>query len=208
MAFNNLNFNSTVFYGLGWPTTFQFTIPSTYEMPAAGYIDIELNLTNLVPGTDSNIVTSNGKYYYRATSTGTKTMNLKTSGSQTASVSVELIHGDFAAASAAQTTRQYVSVAAQNVTFTGNRATGFYNNTVYCYSNSNYSTRIGSFSGTRTGFITYTYYNGAFTFTGIIDATATVYMRAQDNTYNYTASTTALNMYNGNVSCAVSRARR
>lgn len=209
MAFSNLNFNSTVYYGLDWPTTFQFTIPSTYEIPAAvGHIDIELNLTNLVPNNDTNIIQNGGKYYYRASSTGTKTMNLKTSGSQTASVSVELIHADFAPASAAQTTRQYVSIAAQNVTFTGNRASGFYSNTVYCYSNSNYSTQIGSFSGTRTGFIQYTYYNGAFTFTGVIDANATVYMRAQDNTYNYTASTTALNMYNGGVSCSVSRARK
>ncbi len=208
MSFTGLNFSSTVYYGLGWPTKFQFTIPNTYEIPAVGYIDIELNLTNLVPGTDSNIVTSGGKYYYRATSTGTKTMNLKTAGSQTASVSVELIHGDFLPASAAQTTRSYVSIAAQNVQFT-NYGSNYYNNTVTCYSNSGYSTSIGSFTGTRSGnAFNRKYWNGAFTFTGVIDATATVYMRSQDNTYNYTTSTTALNMYNGGVSCSVTRNRR
>ena len=205
MTFTNPNFNSTVFYGLGWPTTFQFTIPNSYDMPAGG-IDIELNLVNLVPD-DANIIQSGGKYYYRATSKGTKTLNLKTSGSQTASVSVELIHGDFVPVSTAQTTRSYVTIEEQSVQFTGNRASGYYNNTVRCYSNSGYSTQVGSFTGTREYNWGWQYYNGAFTFTAVVDATQTIYMRYQDNTYNYTASATALDMYEG-TSCAVTRTRR
>ncbi len=204
MSFTNLNFNSTVYYGLGWPTTFQFTIPDSYEMPAGG-IDIELNLTNLVPNNDANITQSGGKYYYRATSKGTKTLNLKTSGSQTASVSVGLIHSDFSNGYAAQTTRSYVTIAAQKVQFTGNYANYYYNNTVSCYSDSGFSTQVGSFTGTRTGGMgNRKYYNGAFTFTGIVDATQTVYM--QYNYYDYyyfNSSAIALDMFNG-TSCAVS----
>lgn len=206
ITFTGLNFNSAVYYGLGWPTTFQFTIPATYQMPASGYIDIELNLTNLVPGTDSNIISSGGKYYYRATSTGTKTMNLTTSGSQTASVGVELVHGDFVSASAAQTTRSYVSIPAQNVQFT-DYGNNYYNNTVTCYSNSGYTTSVGSFTGTRSGTFNRRYWNGAFTFTGIVDATQTIYMRYRATNYDYTTSATALDMYNG-TSCSVGRTRR
>lgn len=205
MTFSNLNFNSTVYYGLGWPTSFQFTIPNDYQMPAGG-IDIELNLTNLVPD-DANIIQSGGKYYYRATTKGTKTLNFKTAGSQTASVSVELIHEDFAPVTGSQTTRSYVTIAAQKVQFTGNRAGNYYNNTVTCYSNSNYSTSVGSFTGTREYNWGWQYYNGAFTFTAVVDATQTIYMRYQDNTYNYTSSARALAMYNG-TSCEVTRARR
>lgn len=204
--FTGLNFNSTVYYGTGWPTTFQFTIPNSYQMPAVGYIDIELNLTNL-ESNDANITYSNGKYYYRATSKGTKTLNLKTAGSQTASVGVELNHGDFISATGTQTTRQYVSIAAQNVQFTGS-GSNYYNNTVTCYSDSNYSTAVGSFTGTRSGnVLNRKYWNGAFTFTGIVDANQTIYMRAAVDgwlgTTYYIASATAINMYNG-TSCAVS----
>lgn len=207
ITFSNLKFNSTVFYGLGWPTTFQFTIPDTYQMPAIGYIDIELNLTNLVPNNDANIHSSGGKYYYRATSKGTKTLSLKTSGSQTASVSVELLHGDFVPATGTQTTRQYVTIAAQSIEFTG-RASNYYGNTVTCYSDSNYSTSVGSFTGTRTGWVmNYSYYNGEFTFTRIVDAEQTIYMRYVSSGWfgstNYVASATAINMYNG-ISCSVS----
>lgn len=206
-SFSNLNFNSTVYYGLGWPTTFQFTIPNTYEMPVTGFIDIELNLTNLVPNNDANIIQSGGKYYYRANSTGTKTLNLKTSGSQTASVSVELIHGDYLPASAAQTTRSYVSIPAQNVQFT-DYGSNYYNNTVTCYSDSGYTASVGSFTGTRNGTaLNRRYWNGAFTFTGIVDATQTIYMRYRASNYDYTTSATALDMYNG-TSCSVGRTRR
>ena len=204
--FSGLSFG-TVFYGRGWPTTFSFTIPNDFEMPAAGYVDIEIGLTNLEPD-DANIITSGGKYYYRATSTGTKTISLKTSGSQTAAVGVQLSHSSFATAIGTQTTRSYVSIAAQNVQFTGNRASGYYNQTVKCYSDSGYSTQVGSFTGTRTSsYGNYSYYNAAFTFTSVVDATQTIYMRYQDNTYNYTSSATALNMYDG-TSAAVTRARR
>ena len=48
------------------------------------------------------------------------------------------------------------------------------------------------------------YYNGAFTFTGIVDATQTIYMVYEADRYDYTASATALSMYNG-TSCAVTR---
>lgn len=204
--FTGLNFNSTVYYGTGWPTTFQFTIPNSYEMPAVGYIDIELNLTNLERN-DANITYSNGKYYYRASSKGTHTLNLKTAGSQTASVSVELIHGDFVPATGTQTTRQYVSIAAQKVQFTDS-GSNYYNKTVTCYSDNNYSTAVGSFTGTRSGnVLNRKYWNGAFTFTGIVDANQTIYMRAAVDSWfgttYYIASATAINMYNG-TSCAVS----
>lgn len=204
--FTGLSFG-TVYYGRGWPTTFSFTIPGDFQMPAVGYIDIELGLTNLEPNNDSNIISSGGKYYYRATSTGTKTMNLKTADSQTAAVGVQLSHNSFTTAVGTQNTRSYVSIAAQNVQFTGNRAGNYYNNTVRCYSNSGYSTQVGSFTGTRAYNWGWQYYNGAFTFTSAVDATQTIYMRYQDNTYNYTSSATALDMYNG-TSCEVTRARR
>ena len=205
--FSGLSFG-TVFYGRGWPTTFRFTIPSDFEMPAVGYIDIELGLTNLVPN-DANIITAEGKYYYRAYSTGTKTLSLKTADSQTAAVGVQLKHRFFATAVGTQSTRSYVTIAAQKVQFTGSYANNYYNNTVRCYSDSGFSTQVGSFTGTRTGGMgNRKYYNGAFTFTGIVDATQTVYMRYQSNSwfdsYDYTASTTALNMYEG-TACDVTR---
>ena len=206
--FTSLSFG-TVYSGLGWPTTFSFTIPTDFEMPSIGYIDIELNLTNLEPDSDSNIITSGGKYYYRASSTGTHTMSLKTSGDRTAAVGVQLRHSSFAEATATQSTRSYVTIAARNVRFTGDYAQNYYSHTVTCYSDSGYSTSIGSFTGTRSG------YNGAFTFTGVVDATQTVYMRYRGSGSsggpgggpgdNYTASATALDMYNGGISCEVSR---
>lgn len=202
--FSNLSFG-TVYYGRGWPTTFSFTIPNDFEMPAVGYVDIELNLTNLEPNSDANIIETGGKYYYRATSKGTKTMNLKTADSQTAAVGVQLSHSSFATAIGTESTRSYVSIPAQNVQFTGNYANNYYNNTVRCYSDSGYSTQVGSFTGTRTGGMgNRKYYNGAFTFTGIVDATQTIYMVYEADWYDYTASATALSMYNG-TSCAVTR---
>ena len=201
--FTGLSFG-TVYYGRGWPTTFSFTIPNDFEMPAVGYIDIELGLTNLVPD-DANIITSEGKYYYRAYSTGTKTLSLKTADSQTAAVGVQLKHSSFAPAVGTQNTRSYVTIAAQRVQFTGDYARYYSGNTVRCYSDSGYSTQVGSFTGTRTGnWNNYRYWNGQFTFTAPVDATQTVYM--QYNYYDYyyfNSSAIALDMFNG-TSCAVS----
>ena len=202
--FTGLSFG-TVFYGRGWPTTFRFTIPNDFEMPAVGYIDIELGLTNLEPNNDANIITAEGKYYYRAYSTGTKTLSLKTADSQTAAVGVQLRHRSFAPAVGTQSTRNNVTIAAQKVQFTGNYAGYYSGNTVRCYSDSGYSTQVGSFTGTSTG---RRYYNGAFTFTAPVDATQTIYMRYQyqyqywGTTYNFTSSATALDMFNG-TTCAV-----
>ena len=205
--FTDLSFG-TVYYGNGWPTTFSFTIPNDFTMPSAGYIDIELNLTNLVPDVDANIVTSGGKYYYRATSKGTKTVSLKTADNRTAAVGVQLRHSSFAEATATQSTRNYVTIAAQKVQFTGTYSSNYNEQTVRCYSDSGYSTQVGSFTGTRaaSGW-NYNYYNGAFTFTASVDATQTIYMRYQSNRYNYTASATAWDMYKG-TSCAISRSNR
>lgn len=201
IEFTNLNFNSTVLYGLGWPTTFQFTIPNDYQMPAAGYIDIELNLTNLVPD-DANIFQSGSKYYYRATSKGTKTVNLKTAGSQTASVSVELIHGDFVPASQAQTTRSYLNIAAGKITNSGpNNSLRQSRNTVNIYTNKGLTNQVASYT-TNTG--SYSTYNSATNYTAaafspnIVDATDKLYLSMYSN-YNrttYYASTTAEALYN------------
>lgn len=181
-----------------FPLQFKVEVAAKSLTPNAGDLPVE-------PGETIISGQSGGKYYYRATSKGTKTLNLKTSGSQTASVSVELIHGDFVPVSTAQTTRSYVTIAAQSVQFTGNRASGYYNNTVRCYSDSSYSTQVGSFTGTANWRLQY--FNGEFTFTAAVDATQTIYMRYQDSTNNYTASATALDMYEG-TSCAVTRTRR
>lgn len=179
-----------MYYGIGWPTTFTFTIPNSYEMPAVGYIDIELNLTNLVPD-DNNIYESGGKYYYRASSKGSKTLNFKTATSQSAAVGVELVHNDFISITSTQATRSYVSIAAQKIQFNN----GNYNTrTVTCYSDSGYNNRVGSFTGTSNN---RRYYNGAFTFTGIVDANQTIYMRYVNGNRSYVASATAIAMYNG-----------
>jgi hypothetical protein len=203
MTFSNPNFDSTVYYGTGWPTTFQFTIPNSYEMPAVGYIDIELNLTNLVPN-DANITYSNGKYYYRATSKGTKTLNLKTAGSQTASVSVELIHGDFVPATGSQITRQYLSIASGKIT---NRIADVnyysrpfrYSSTVNIYSNKNLSNQVSTYTVTASDWSETATSNSVANFSpNIVNATDKLYLsmysRQMGNTYY--ASTTAETLYN------------
>lgn len=195
---------STVFSGNGWPATFSFTIPTSYEMPAEG-IDIELGLTNLIPTDDSGINKVGGKYYYHVTSTGTKTLNFKTADNRTADVSVELTNQEFEVLTSSQT-RSNVSIASQRIQFTGNYNYAYYDNTVTCYSDSGYSTQVGSFTGTRTGTMgNRKYYNSAFTFTGVVDANQTIYMLYSDTgwwTTNYVASATAINMYNG-TSCNI-----
>ena len=202
MEFSNPNFNSTVYYGTGWPTTFQFTIPNSYEMPAVGYIDIELNFTNLVPN-DQNITQSGGKYYYRATSKGTKTINLKTAGSQTASVSVELIHGDFVPATGSQTTRQYLTIASGRITNSvPNSGSPFryYNNTVNVYTNKALTNQVSSYTtATANRNVTSAASNSAANFSpNIVDATTKLYlsMYSNNNATTYYASTTAGDLYN------------
>lgn len=200
MEFTNLNFNSTVLYGIGWPTSFQFTIPNSYQMPASGYIDIELNLTNLVPN-DANITTNGGKYYYRATSKGTKTLNFKTADSQTASVSVELIHGDFVPATGSQTTRQYLNIDAGKITNNGvNNAFRTYRNTVTVYSNRSLTQQVSSYETNSTGrnASSATNYSAANFASNIVDADKklTLSMYSNYNGTTYYASTTAEALYN------------
>ena len=210
MTFSNLNFNS-VFYGLGWPTSFQFTIPNDYQMPAGG-IDIELNLTNLVPD-DAYIIQSGGKYYYRTTTKGTKTLNFKTAGSQTASVSVELLHGDFVPATGTQTTRQYLTIANGRVTNSlagyGNYRPFYYqNNPVTIFTNKDATGQVASYTTNRS---TNNYQStsqtnsAAFTFTEIVDASTKLYLQmhaqiyynySSNYYYDFWASTTAENLYN------------
>ena len=198
--FTGLNFNSTVYYGTGWPTTFQFTIPNSYEMPAVGYIDIELNLTNLVPN-DANITESGGKYYYRATSKGTKTLNFKTAGSQTASVSVELLHGDFVPATGSQTTRQYLNIAAGKITNSAaNNAFRNSRNTVTVYSNRSLTQQVSSYETNSTGRnqTSATNYSAANFANNILNADSNLYfsMYSNYNSRTYYASTTAGTLYN------------
>lgn len=197
--FTGLSFSS-VLYGRGWPTTFQFTIPNSYEMPAVGYIDIELNLTNLVPN-DANITENGGKYYYRASSKGTKTLNLKTAGSQTASVTVELIHGDFIPASQSQTTRTYLKIEAGKITNVGpNNAFRNNRNTVYVYTDKNSSTQVASYQTNSTGYnvTSATNYSAANFASNIVDADTKLYlsMYSNNNKYTYRATTTAGTLYN------------
>jgi len=122
-------------------------------------------------------------------------------------VGVQLRHRSFAPAVGTQSTRNNVTIAAQKVQFTGDYAGYYSGNTVRCYSDSGYSTQVGSFTGTRTGnWNNYRYWNGQFTFTAPVDATQTIYMRYQyqywGTTYNFTSSATALDMFNG-TSCEV-----
>ena len=199
--FTNLNFNSTVLYGLGWPTTFQFTIPNSYEMPAVGYIDIELNLTNLEPN-DSNITESGGKYYYRATSKGTKTLNLKTAGSQTASVGVELVHGDFIPATGTQSSRSYLNIAAGKITNSvPNASNPFRNsrNTVYVYTDRDMTNQVSSYTtNTNNTATSRTNYSAANFASNPVDASQVLYfkMRSVYNGNTYYASATASQLYN------------
>ena len=185
-----------------WTLSF---IGEPYERDLYGsthtYIDIELNLTNLVPN-DGNITESGGKYYYRATSKGTKTLNFKTAGSQTASVSVELIHGDFVPATGSQTTRQYLNIAAGRITNTGpNNSLRQNRNTVNIYSNSSMTNLVASYT-TNTG--SWSSYNSATNYTAanfasnIVDADKklTLSMYSNYNRTTYYASTTAGALYN------------
>ncbi|MBR1509356.1 MAG: hypothetical protein IJ623_01710 [Bacteroidales bacterium] len=197
--FTGLTFG-TVFYGRGWPTTFRFTIPNDFEMPAVGYIDIELGLTNLVPD-DANIITAEGKYYYRAYSTGTKTLSLKTADSQTAAVGVQLKHRFFATAVGTQSSRQYLNIAAGRITNIGpNNAFRNSRNTVYIYTNKNTTGQVSSYQTNLTGnnATSATNYSAANFASNVVDASTKLYLSMYSN-YNrvtYRATTTAEALYN------------
>ena len=199
--FTGLTFG-TVFYGRGWPTTFRFTIPNDFEMPAVGYIDIELGLTNLVPD-DANIITAEGKYYYRAYSTGTKTLSLKTADSQTAAVGVQLKHRFFATAVGTQSSRQYLNIAAgritNNVPANAYRPFRTYRNTVYVYTNKNGSGQVASYTtNTSNSGTSVTNYSAANFASNPVDADTKLYlsMRSEYTDNTYTATTTAEALYN------------
>lgn len=190
--FTGQRFSSTVYYGNGWPTTFQFTIPNDFEMPAVGYIDIELNLTNLEPN-DANIITSNGKYYYRANSKGTKTINLKTADNRTAAVGVELRNPFFANSVTTQGTRNYVTVASNTFTMTYTTAPQNNNTDIYIFTDKALSNQLTTFRKNNNN-----RNNAAISFNGtILDYDQKLYMRySRNNTYYY-ASTTAGTLYSG-----------
>ena len=210
MEFTNTSFG-TVFYGLGWPVSFSFTIPNNYEMPAVGYIDIELNLTNLVPN-DGNITEANGKYYYRATTKGAKTINFKTSGSQTASVGVELVHNDFVTSTNAETTRSYLNIASGKITNSSSSYTfRYYNNTVTVYKNKALTQQVSSYTTNTSNSYSYNTAtnNSAANFaSNIIDATDLLYfsLYSEYNEATTYARTTAEQLYNngGNVTLTFS----
>lgn len=189
---------SNVFKGNGWPTTFSFSIPDSYEMPAGG-IDIEIGLTNLVPN-DANITEIGGKYYYHVTTKGTKTLSFKTADDREAAVSVVVNGEGFETLTGTQATRSYVTIAAQRIQFNND---SYYRNTVTCYSDSGYNNSVGSFTGTAAGMFNPRYYNSVFTFTGIVDADQTIYMRYVGRWNTYIASATAIDMYNG-TTCTIS----
>ena len=191
LEFTNLGF-SDVLYGNGWPTTFSFTIPSTYEI-TGGYIDIELGLGNLELNGSSNIQIANGKTYYRATSTGTKTINLKTTGNRTDPVSVTLTHEDFITGVGTEGTRKYLSIAARGMNLNSNSYRLFNNATAYVYSDKALNTQLLSFATTRNG--NYAGYNtGAVSFNNtVLDSYSRLYLKVGSEN----ATTTAEALSNG-----------
>lgn len=198
--FSGLSFG-TVFYGRGWPTTFSFTIPNDFEMPAIGYVDIEIGLTNLERN-DANIIESEGKYYYRAYSKGNHTISLKTSGSQTAAVGVELSNSSFKTAVGTESTRSYLNIAAGRIT---NSVPGAYRpfrdnrNTVYVYTNKNGSGQVASYTTNMSNNGTsVTNYSAANFASNVVDADTKLYlsMRSEYNGTTYRATTTADALYN------------
>lgn len=190
----------TVFYGNGWPTTFSFTIPNSYEMPAGG-IDIELSLTNLVPN-DGNITTSGGKYYYHVSTKGTKTLNFMTADNRTAAVSVELIHEDFDDFVGTTSDRSYLNIAAGKITNSVPNATRpFRNNrnTVHVYTDINSSQEVSNYTtNTSNNGTSVTNYSAA-SFSGhAVDASTMLYFSMRSEYYGstYWASMTASALYN------------
>lgn len=193
--------NSTVFYGNDWPTTFSFTIPNTYTVPSGG-IDIELTLTNLVPNNDANVSEINGKYYYHVTSTGTKTVNLKTAGNRTGAIGIELNHDDFYTVSATKSERAYLNIASGKIT---NSVPDAYrpfrnnSNTVNIYTDINTVNQVASYTTNTSNSGTSVTSNSAADFSGNpVDASAMLYfsMYSQYNGNTYWASMTASALYN------------
>lgn len=201
--FSNAAFsNSTVFYGNDWPTTFSFTIPNTYTVPSPDGIDIELTLTNLVPNNDANISVINGKYYYHVTSTGTKTINLKTAGNRTGAIGIELNHEDFNSVSVTKSERAYLNIASGKIT---NSVPDAYrpfrnnSNTVNIYTDINTVDQVASYTTNTSNSGTSVTSNSAADFSGNpIDASAMLYfsMYSQYNGNTYWASMTASALYN------------
>lgn len=190
-SFTNLAFSAVPFYGNGWPVNFTFNIPNDYEMPDAGYIDIELGLTNLVRNTsDANIREQGGKVYYRATSTGAQTLHLRTSGNRTEDVAVSLNHGDFRTASL-NSGRRYLTIAQNTFSMTyGNNAPN--NNTnFYIYSDKQASDELATYRRYNT------YYNRAITFDTAIDYDQSLYIRYTSSNNTYRVTTTAGHIYDG-----------
>ena len=197
MEFINLSFG-TVFYGRGWPTSFSFTIPDTYQMPAAGYIDIELTLTNLEPN-DANISSSGGKYYYRATSTGTKTIYLRTTSTE--DLSVDLAHRDFVSATRTQSTRSYLNIDSGKITnYVPNASSPFRNsNTVYVYTDLYCNNEVSHYTTNTSNSSTSVTSNSPAEFSSMeIDANTTLYlsMASRSNGNTYWATMTAGDLYN------------
>ena len=202
--FSNPTFG-TVMYGNGWSTTFQFTIPNDYQLPAAGYIDIELGLTNLeTVENDANIIYADGKYYYHVSSLSsrTKTINLKTTGNRTSAVGISLIHDDFETLTATKSDRTYLSKDSGRITNTGpNYTFAAYNNTVNIYTDLRQTNQVSTYT-TNTG--SRYYYNSATNnsaadFTpNAVDATTILYfsMYSQYNNTTYWANMTASAFYN------------
>lgn len=204
-SFTNAAFsNSTVFYGNGWPTTFSFTIPNTYTVPSGG-IDIELTLTNLEPNNDANVRKVDGKYYYHVTSTGAKTINLKTAGDRKGDIGIELNHDDFYPVSATKSEREYLNIAAGKITNTGSVNNMFrqYNNTVNVYTDINTTNLVASYTTNTANGNNYrtATNNSAADFTpNVVDATTklyfSMYSRYIGNGNTYWASMTASELYN------------
>ncbi len=197
--FTGAGFTSAPLYGNGWPASFSFTIPDDYEIPAGG-INIELGMTNLVPN-DGNIIESEGKYYYRATSTGTKTISFKTSGNRTAEVALTLSHGDFETASDVSG-RQYMTIAAGRITNSVPGATRPFRtnrNTVYVFTDKSGSSQVSSYTtNTSNSGTSVTNYSAANFASNVVDATQSLYLRMTSvyNENTYWATTTAETLYN------------
>ena len=191
---------SNVFKGNGWPTTFSFSIPDSYEMPAGG-IDIEIGLTNLVPN-DANITEIGGKYYYHVTTKGTKTLNFKTADDREAAVSVEVNGEGFETLTGTQATRSYLNIAAGKITNSvPSGSYPFWNNrnTVNIYTDRSLTQQVASYTTNTNNNKYATNYTAASFASNIVDASTKLYLSMYASAYDrttYYASTTAEALYN------------
>ena len=190
--------NNTVFYGNGWPTTFNFTIPNTYTVPSGG-IDIELTLTNLEPNNDANVHIENGKYYYHVTSTGAKTINLKTAGDRRGAIGIELYHDDFYPVSETKSEREYLYIASGKITNSVPGANRPFrnNNTVNICTDIYGENNVTSYTTNTSSYGTSVTSNSPADFSGkLVDATTMLYLIMDSNDNTYWASMTASELYN------------